>query len=176
MAKRRAKERRNNVTRMLDKAGVPYQAFALPREKLGARETARLLGVPPELVFKTIVVERAGGKPVLAVVSGCQEVDVKALAKAVGAKKVHVPSQREAERITGLQVGGISPLALLGRGFTVVLDESALAHEEMHISGGERGLNIRLRVEDFVRLTSASVAQIGRSVPECKNEPKIKKA
>ena len=57
-----------------------------------------------------------------------------------------LPTEREAERLTGLQAGGISPLALLNRGFQVVLDESAQEHAEIYISGGQRGLDIRLPV------------------------------
>ena len=153
----------NNVTRMLDKRKVPYTAYELPPHKLGAVETARLLGVPAQRVFKTIVVVRpSGGKPILAVIPGPARVDLKALAKAVGEKKLRLATQREAEQLTGLQVGGISPLALLNRGFQVWLDETAREFDEIHISGGQRGLNIRLRVEDIIALCRARVAPISQ--------------
>jgi Cys-tRNA(Pro)/Cys-tRNA(Cys) deacylase len=152
-----------NVTRLLDARKVPYTAFELPKEKLGALEAAQHLNVPPELVYKTIVVTREGrGKPVLAVVPGPSEVDLKALAKALGEKKVSLPTVREAEKLTGLQAGGISPLALLQRGFQTVIDESARQHPEIYISGGQRGLNIRLPVEALVSLTKASLALLSR--------------
>ncbi len=152
-----------NVTRMLDAKKVPYTAFELPDEKIGALEAAQYLSVSPELVYKTIVVTREGrGKPILAVVPGPNEVDLKALAKVVGEKKVSLPTQREAEKLTGLQAGGISPLALLQRGFQTVIDESARQHAEIYISGGQRGLNIRLPVEALVALTKASFAPISR--------------
>jgi Cys-tRNA(Pro)/Cys-tRNA(Cys) deacylase len=151
----------NNITRMLDAKKVPYKAYDLPTEKLGAIETARYLGVPLEQVFKTIVVKREGnGKPILAVVPGSAEVDLKRLAKALGEKKLHLPTEHEAEQITGLQAGGISPLALVNKGFQVVLDYSAQNYKEIHISGGQRGLNIRLPVEGFVKLTNARIALI----------------
>ncbi len=154
---------KTNVTRLLDKRKIPYTAFELPAEKLGAQETARLLGVPPAIVFKTIVVTRpGGGKPILAIVPGDREVDLKAVAKAVGEKKVHLPTQKEAERLTGLQAGGISPLALLHRGFRMLLDESAAQHAAIHISGGQRGLNIRLPVKALLDLTGARLAHISR--------------
>lgn len=153
----------NNVTRLLDQRKIAYTAYDLPAEKLGAVETARLLNVPPEQVFKTIVVTRpSGGKPILAVIPGPAEVDLKALAKIVGEKKVRLPTQREAEQLTRLQAGGISPLALLNRGFQVVLDTSAEAFAEIHISGGQRGLNIRLPVDDLARLCNARIAAISR--------------
>ena len=149
----------NNVTRLLDSRKIPYTAFELPAEKLGAVEVALLLDVPPEQVFKTIVVTREGkGKPILAITPGPSEVDLKALAKAVGEKKLVLPSEREAERLTGLQVGGISPLALLNRGFQVVIDETAQLFDEIYISGGQRGLDIRLPVQALVDLTNATFA------------------
>lgn len=151
----------NNITRLLDARKIPYTAYELPPEKIGAAEAAQLLGVSPALVYKTIVVLReAKGKPILAVVPGDREVDLKALAKAVGEKKVRLPTQREAEQLTGLQAGGISPLALIQRGFQTVIDESARSQGEIYISGGQRGLNIRLPVSALASLTNARLAEI----------------
>jgi Cys-tRNA(Pro)/Cys-tRNA(Cys) deacylase len=152
---------KNNVTRFLDSQGVPYTACELPAEKLSALEAARFLGVDTEQVFKTIVVLREGhGKPILAVVPGPLEVDLKLLAKAVGEKKLLLATQRQAEQITGLLSGGISPLALLNRGFEVVLDELSELYEEIYISGGQRGLNIRLPTRSLIALTDAKLAGI----------------
>ena len=154
---------KNNVTRMLDQRKIEYSVFELPQEILGAEVTAEMLGVSPEIVFKTIVVKRADrGKPILAVVPGNVEVDLKLLAKSVEEKKVYLTTQKEAELLTKLQVGGISPLTLINRGFQVVIDESGNSHEEIHISGGQRGLNIRLPVKDFIKLTNARIAHISR--------------
>ncbi len=154
----------NNVTRLLDARKIPYRAFELPPEKLGAEETARLLGVDPMLVYKTIVVKREKGKPILALVPGPHRVDLKLLAAALGEKKLILPTEREAEQMTGLQAGGISPLALLNKGFQVVLSSEAESRPEVHVSGGQRGLNIRLPVHSLVELTRARLAVI--SVPE----------
>ena len=155
----------NNVTRLLDSRKISYTVFELPNEKLGALETARLLEIDPATVFKTIVVSREKPKkPLLVVIPGRDHVDLKALAAFLGEKKVHLPTEREAEALTGLQAGGISPLALLNKGFQVILDSSAQELDEIHISGGQRGLNIRITVESFVRLTNARLAKI--SAPE----------
>jgi len=155
---------RNNVTRLLEARKIAFTAYELPPEKLGALEAARILGVPPEQVFKTIVVKREGkGKPILAVVPAPGEVDLKAVAKAVGEKKVVLPTEREAEQLTGLQAGGISPLALIHKGFQVLIDESAQSLGEIYISGGQRGLNVRLPVEDLLKLTNAQLAAITSS-------------
>jgi Cys-tRNA(Pro)/Cys-tRNA(Cys) deacylase len=111
-------------------------------------------------VFKTIVVTREKKKPLLCVIPGPTEVDLKAVAAVVAEKKVHLPSQKEAETLTGLLAGGISPLALINKGFMVFLDESANQFEAIHISGGQRGLNIKLPVSALVSLTNARIAKI----------------
>jgi len=152
---------KNNVTRFLDARKIHYSAYDLPVEKMGAVEAAAYLQVSPGQVYKTIVVVREGkGKPILAVVPGPQEVDLKAVARAIGEKKVSLPIEKEAERLTGLQAGGISPLALINKGFQVLVDVSAREHLEIFISGGQRGLNIRLPVADLLRLTNARLAAI----------------
>jgi Cys-tRNA(Pro)/Cys-tRNA(Cys) deacylase len=158
----------NNITRLLNSRKIPYQAFELPAEKLGARETARLLGVKLDLVYKTIVVIRLKGKPILVVVPGNHRVDLKRLEVALGEKKMTLPSEREAEKLTGLQAGGISPLALLNKGFQVVIDSSAQNHPEIHISGGQRGLNLRLPVKELAGLTHARFADV--SIPDLEGQ------
>lgn len=161
---------RNNVTRMLDARRVHYTAYELPAEKLGALETAQVLGVLPEVVFKTIVVKREKPrKPILALLPGTAELDLKLLAAAVGEKKVFLPTEREAEELTGLQAGGISPLALINKGFQVIVDQAARRHKEIHVSGGQRGLNIKLPVDALIELTQARVHAIGRLLTEAED-------
>ena len=151
----------NNVTRLLQARKVEFTTFELSAEKHGAEETARLLGIDPALVYKTIVVLREKpGKAVLAVIPGPNEVDLKLLAAALGEKKMRLPTQREAEQLTGLQAGGISPLALINKGFQVLIDEAARQHDQIHISGGQRGLNIRLPVTALIQLTNARLGKI----------------
>lgn len=152
----------NNITRLLDQRRIPYSAFELPAVKLDALETARRLSVPPNIVFKSIVAVRAvpGSKPILAVIPANSRLDLKALAAFLKEKKVIVPTQREAEVLTGMQSGGISPLGLVNRGFQILLDQSAGVHKEIHVSGGQLGLNLRLGVRDLVRLTNARLVPI----------------
>ncbi len=148
---------RNNVTRLLDTRKVPYELFELPPEKHSAEETAALLGVKPEIVYKTLVVlrEAKGKKPLLVMAPGGSEIDLKALAASLGEKKLRLATQREAEALTGLQVGGISALALLNRGFEICLDRSATNLPAIHLSAGQRGANLKLSVADLQRLTHA---------------------
>jgi Cys-tRNA(Pro)/Cys-tRNA(Cys) deacylase len=155
----------NNVTRFLDARKIAYTVFEIPPEKLGALEVAHLLDVEPASVFKTIVITREKPrKPVLAVVPAPAQVDLKRLAMALGEKKVYLPTEREAEQLTGLQAGGISPLALINKGFQVMIDVSAQNFPAIHISGGQRGLNIRLSPGDLARLTNARFAEISQGV------------
>jgi Cys-tRNA(Pro)/Cys-tRNA(Cys) deacylase len=154
----------NNITRFLDSRKISYVAFDTPAEKLGALETAEFLNVPTETVFKTIVVTREKPKkPILTVIPGPNIVDLKRLALLLGEKKVFLPTEREAEQLTGLQAGGISPLALINKGFQVVIDSSAQKYSQIHISGGQRGLNIKLPVADLIQLTNARLASISRT-------------
>jgi Cys-tRNA(Pro)/Cys-tRNA(Cys) deacylase len=150
----------NNVTRFLDSRKVKYSAHELPAEKLGALEAAQFLGVPSGQVFKTIVTKRERGKPVLVVIPGTQSVDLKLLAAFLGEKRMRLPTEREAEQLTGLQAGGISPLALINKGFQVVIDSAAETFDEIFVSGGQRGLDLKLSPRDLARLTNARFASI----------------
>lgn len=150
----------NNVTRMLAAKKLSFEAHALPREKLGGLEAAAHLGVDPAQMFKTIVALPEGGKPVLALVPANAELDLKALGRALGGKKMRTSTQAQAEELTGLQTGGISPLALLAKGFQVVIDESAQSFEKVYLSGGQRGLNISMSPRDLQALTRARAARI----------------
>ena len=152
----------NNITRFLDARNVKYKAHELPHEKLGAVEAAQFMGVAEDQVFKTIVTTREKGKPVLTVVPGPRIVDLKLLASFLGEKKMSLPTEREAESLTGLQAGGISPLALINKGFQVVIDSAAQGFEEIYISGGQRGLDIQLRVDDLVKLVNAKIGSVSK--------------
>lgn len=151
---------RNNVTRLLDQRRIWYEPVEYdPTRFHSATEVAALVGAPAGQVFKTIVVLREGRteRPLLVIVPGDGEVDLKRLAAGLGEKKLRVAPQREAETLTRLQVGGISALALLNRGFEVVLDRSAeqFGDEGIYVSGGQRGLNVKIRPADLTGLTGA---------------------
>jgi Cys-tRNA(Pro)/Cys-tRNA(Cys) deacylase len=79
----------------------------------------------------------------------------------MGVKRLAMARREQAERVTGLKAGGISALGLLGKGFEVFLDEQARSLEEMVVSAGRRGINLRLRREDFIRLTGARWLKAG---------------
>jgi Cys-tRNA(Pro)/Cys-tRNA(Cys) deacylase len=149
-----------NSMRLLDSRKIPYTAKTYDEsgEFHSATEAAQLIGARATSVYKTLVVLREPlqkGKPILVMIASDSEVDLKALAKAIGEKRLRMASQREAEALTGLEVGGISALALLNRGFEICLDRAAMALDQIHISAGQRGIDLQLAVADLVALTRA---------------------
>lgn len=153
----------NNVTRLLTARGVPFSTHELPNEKLGALEAAIFLGIPENQMFKTIVLlDENNASSILAMVPGDKSVDIKLVGKLLRSKKVKAASQAQAENLTGLQSGGISPLALIGKRFRVLLDETALFYDFIYISGGQRGLIISLNPKDLILLSSAQSGPIAK--------------
>ena len=153
---------KNNVTRLLDSRQIAYTAAEYDGSQFhSADEVAQLIGVPVDQVYKTIVVLREDKtrKPLLVMVAAPREIDLKKLAASLGEKKLHIAKHDEAEKLTGLQVGGISALALLSKPFEACLDRPALEFTHIHISGGQRGLDIRLAVKDLMTLTKARIVE-----------------
>lgn len=154
---------KNNVTRLLDSRRVTYHVFTFDYNIAdSAVKVADAIGLPPEQVFKTLVVQpdEANRKPLLVIIPGPDTLDLKALARVARLKKVRMATHEQAEKLTGLQTGGISPLALVNKGFDVYLDDQAEQFTAIAISAGQRGVNVRLPVRDLVQLTRARVVQI----------------
>jgi len=123
-------------------------------------EAAEALGLPPDQVFKTLLVD-VDGTLTVAIVPVTTTVDLKALARAVGGKRATMADQSAAERATGYVVGGISPLGQKHAHATVI-DESAELYDVVYVSGGRRGLDVGLAPADLIGLTGAVVADIAR--------------
>ena len=153
-----------NSMRLLDSRTIPYVARVYDESGQfhSAVEAAGLIGAPVETVYKTLVVLRdpsERGKALLVMVAADREIDLRLFAKSIGEKKVRMASQRDAESLTGLKAGGISALALLNRGFEICLDRPALQLEQIHISAGQRGVDLQLAVKDLVSLLHARIVQ-----------------
>jgi Cys-tRNA(Pro)/Cys-tRNA(Cys) deacylase len=149
---------KTNAMRVLDSRKVAYEVHEYSPEIHSALEAAQVIGVPVERVYKTLVVMRdlrPRAKPLLVMVPGDRELDLRALAKSTGDKKLRMATQKEAESLTGLLVGGIGALALLNRGFEIWIDSAARAHERICVNAGQRGVNLELCVDDLVRVTNA---------------------
>jgi len=124
-------------------------------------EAAQALGLDPGCVFKTLVAEGDGRQLAVALVPVACTLDLKALAAAIGAKRVAMADPAAAERATGYVVGGISPLGQKKR-LPMVIDDSVLALDTVYVSAGRRGLEIALAPADLIRLCAAATAPIAR--------------
>jgi len=152
---------KTNAMRTLDQRKVPYSVFTFSPDIHSADGVAAALGIPAATVYKTLVVLRPAGRPLLVIVPGDRELDLRLLARSLVEKSLSMAGHREAEALTGLQVGGISALALLGKGFDVCIDRAALSLDlgQIVVSAGARGLNLRLRVSDLVAVTGARTVE-----------------
>lgn len=149
------------ATALLTKQRVPHTVHTYdhdPRHASYGEEASEALGLARERVFKTLVAD-VDGTLTVGVVPVIAQLDLKALAAAVGGKKAKMAEVAAAERATGYVAGGISPLGQRKR-LPVVVDESAQAFDTVFCSGGRRGLEIELAPADLVRLTDAVVAPI----------------
>ncbi|KGN33388.1 hypothetical protein N802_15260 [Knoellia sinensis KCTC 19936] len=151
------------ATAALTKAKIPYAVRAYehdPAAESFGLEAAQALGVEPGRVFKTLLVDTGAGLAV-GVVPVDKSLDLKALASALGVKKVAMADPIAAERSSGYVVGGISPIGQK-RELTTVVDVSAHQHNTVLVSGGRRGLDIELAPADLVTVTHATQSAIAR--------------
>lgn len=151
------------ATVALEAAGVPFTVHSYTHDPAAASyggEAAQALGVAAERVFKTLVAD-ADGTLTVGIVPVTGELDLKALAASVGAKRAAMADPAAAERTTGYVRGGISPLGQRRRLRTVV-DDSALGHATVYVSAGRRGLEVELAPQDLLALTAATTAPIAR--------------
>lgn len=152
-----------NSMRILDQQKVDYTVHEFPETIHSADGVADYVGRPLEMVYKTLVVlpargkpaDKTQGRPMLVMVAGNRELNLKKLARAVGQKKVQMAAHKEAEQLTGLQTGGISALALLHKSFDVYIDRPALELDQILVSAGQRGINLELPPQALMRLTKA---------------------
>jgi Cys-tRNA(Pro)/Cys-tRNA(Cys) deacylase len=158
-----ARQGGTRATELLASRGIGHTVHRYthdPRHPSYGDEASESLGVPPERVFKTLVADVDGALTV-AVVPVAGSLDLKALAAAVGGKKAAMADPAAAERATGYVTGGITALGLRKR-LPVVIDSSALDHDTVFCSAGQRGVEIELAPADLVEAAGATVAAIGR--------------
>lgn len=151
------------ATVALTKAKIAFTTHTYdhdPAAKSYGLEAAEALGLAPEQVFKTLLVE-VDGKLTVGVVPVDKQLDLKAIAAAAGGKKAVMADPAAAERTTGYVVGGISPIGQK-RPLTTVVDTTATDHATVYVSGGRRGLDIGLSPSDLITVTNARTAAIAR--------------
>ena len=156
------------ATKVLEKAGIAHRVLSYDHDAAAAAagdlsygaEAAGALGLDPAVVAKTLVVRLDDGRLAVAVVPVSGNLDLKAMAKACGAKRAAMSDTAAAERSSGYVVGGISPLGQRKR-LETVIDESLRHHDEIFISAGRRGTDIGLAPKDLARAIEATWASIG---------------
>ena len=148
----------------LKAAGVTFTVHEYahdPRSDSFGLEAAAELGLDPDRVYKTLMTS-ADGSLVVAVVPVSGRLDLKALARALGASKAAMADVQAAERATGYVAGGISPFGQKKQHPTVV-DETVELWDTVYVSGGRRGLDVEIAPADLVEVTGAIVADVARA-------------
>jgi Cys-tRNA(Pro)/Cys-tRNA(Cys) deacylase len=162
---------KTNAARLLETRGIAHHVRVYDPERAfhSADEAAAILGVPGASVLKTLVVLREApgrAKPLLVLVPSDRQVDLKHLAQVLGEKRLRMATQREAEQLTGLKVGGISALAVRSGTFEVLVDARAASWERVHVSAGVRGVDLELGVADLLAVTGARLVETAGRAPD----------
>jgi len=149
------------ATQALQRAGVTFTVHAYEydpnAERIGL-QAAEAIGADPNCVLKTLMVQ-VDGKPACVVVPSDREVNLKKLAAILGGKAAQMMKPADAERLTGYHVGGISPFGQKKRVPTLI-EQSAFAHPEVFMNGGQRGLQVKLKPGDAASALSATIAEL----------------
>ena len=158
---------KTNAARLLDRMGIRYElrAYAVDESDLTAISVARKIGLPPEQVFKTLLVEVQSGEAqhVFGVVPGDAELDFKKLARACGVKRAGMASLKAVEPLTGYVRGGVTVMGAK-RQFPAYVDETIELFEVISVWAGQRGLQLVLSPADYLRATEGVVADLTKAV------------
>jgi len=151
------------AARILDQMQIPYELreYEWSEEEMDAVSVARKIGLPPEQVFKTLVVRGDKTGVLVASIPGNAELDLKRLAAVSGNKKVEMVHVKEIQGLTGYIRGGVSPLGMKKQ-YPYFLDETAEIIDQLAVSAGQRGLQLVLSGPDLIRATGATLAALGR--------------
>lgn len=152
-----------NSMRLLEQHDVPYEVIEFPDTIHDAYELAEHVGVPPHMVYKTLVVDTGEKKPLLALLASDCRLDLKKLAVAAGVKKLTMATHANAEAWTGLKTGGISPLALVAKQWKVFIDQPATQLQQIMLSAGQRGINLRVPTQSLIQVLRPTIAEISAS-------------
>lgn len=167
--------KKTNAARILDALGIPYEIHTatIDENDLSAVALAKTLGVPPEQVFKTLVV-RAEGKSsseiIMTCIPGPAELDLKKTAAVSGHKSAAMVHLKEVFPLTGYIRGGCSPLGAK-KNYPVYLDENAILWERIFVSAGQRGVQLLLAPDDLLRAVSAVYADLCKDVQDGAGNP-----
>lgn len=149
--------------RLLDQLGIVYEVreYEVDEEDLSAESVAHKIGMPEEQVFKTLVVRGDTNGLAMAVIPANTELDLKALARARGDRKIDTVALKEVLPLTGYVRGGVTALAAK-KDYPVVVDELAQLFDLITVSSGQRGLQVVLNPLDYLRAVNGVFAPISR--------------
>jgi Cys-tRNA(Pro)/Cys-tRNA(Cys) deacylase len=157
---------KTNAVRILDDLGISYELreYEVDPEDLAAETVAAKIRMPPEQVFKTLLARGDRNGPCFAVIPGNYELDLKALARLSGDRKIELVSLKEVQPLTGYIRGGVTVLGAK-KDFPVFADETMELWDVISVSAGVRGVQVLLAPVDYLRITNASVGEISREKP-----------
>lgn len=158
---------KTNAVRVLDTLGISYQLlpYEVDPDDLAAERTAEKVGLPPEQVFKTLVTKGDRTGVCLAVIPGNMHLNLKALARLTGNRKIEPVALKEVQPLTGYIRGGVTALACK-RNYPVYIDETIELFDQIAVSAGMRGLMIQLMPTDYLRAVSGTVGDIAQDKAE----------
>lgn len=167
-----AKTVKTNAARLLDSLGIEYEmrGYEVDPEDLSAISVARKIGLPAEQVFKTLLTRAAPGAGernathLFAVIPGDAELDLKKLVHAASVKKIELASLKDVEPLTGYVRGGVTVMAAR-TAFPAYADETIELHDVISVSAGQRGTQLVLAPADYLRATSAVLADLTKAIP-----------
>ena len=154
---------KTNAVRLLDAAGVKYELrdYVVDPDDLAAESVAMKIGMPPEQVFKTLLVRGDRNGLCFAVIPANTELDLKALATLSGDRKVEVVPLKEVQPLTGYIRGGVTVLGAK-KAFPVYAEETIQLWDKILVSAGVRGTQIILSPNDYIRVSAAILGDIAR--------------
>jgi Cys-tRNA(Pro)/Cys-tRNA(Cys) deacylase len=157
---------KTNAVRLLDSFGVHYELseYAVDPDDLAAESVAAKIGLPPEQVFKTLLARGDRNGPCFAVIPGNYELDLKALAKLSGDRKVELVPLKQVQPLTGYIRGGVTVLGAK-KDFPVFVDETMELWDVVSISAGVRGTQVLVAPLDYLRITNAALGEIAMEKP-----------
>ncbi|WP_274649591.1 Cys-tRNA(Pro) deacylase [Paenibacillus humicola] len=152
---------KTNAARILDQANIKYRilTYHLPQEQFSAERAAALMQVPPDIVFKTLVLKGDRTGPFAACIPSPAELDLKAIARISGNKTADLLPLKDVLPVTGYMRGSVSPIGMKKK-LQAYFHDSLLSHDEIGISGGKAGVEILLKPEDLISVTQAVVHPI----------------
>ena len=155
------KTEKTNAARLLDRAGISYGLipYEFDENDLAAQHVADSLGQPIERVFKTLVLHGDKSGHIVCVIPGNGEVDLKALAKVSGNKKVEMIAMKDLLNVTGYIRGGCSPIGMKKR-FPTYFHSTAVGFETIYVSAGVRGLQLEIAPSDLIGFVGGAIADV----------------